>query len=170
MEAVKDIAIRVELKAVESSIFLVISPANEKFVSEYVIENRSVSKSYVNVIYFILGVIDWIIGIGWVILCLMKWFYICCLLPIESTNLLLKEATSLPPPFSLSLSIPLSLSFSLSLYLYIYLSLSLSLSVTLSLILSMHSCLRICTHLNLINCLSSLSLFFPLSPYFLSLS
>ena len=41
-EAVKDIAIRVELKAVESSIFLIISPANEKFVSEYVIENRSV--------------------------------------------------------------------------------------------------------------------------------
>ena len=64
MEAVKDIAIRVELKAVESSIFLVISPANEKFVSEYVIENRSVSKSYVNVIYFILGEIDWIIGLG----------------------------------------------------------------------------------------------------------
>ena len=64
MEAVKDIAIRVELKAVESSIFLVISPANEKFVSEYVIENRSVSKSYVNVIYFILGEIDWKIGLG----------------------------------------------------------------------------------------------------------
>ena len=39
-EAVKDIAIRVELKAVEASIFMVISPANEKFVSEYVIENR----------------------------------------------------------------------------------------------------------------------------------
>ena len=105
------------------------------------------------------------------ILCLMKCFYICGSLPIESANLLLKEATSLPPPFSLSLSIPLSLSFSLSLYLSIYLSisLSLSLSVTLSLILSMHSCLRICTHLNLINCLSSLSLSFPLSPYSLPL-
>ena len=39
-EALKDIAVRVELKAVEASMFMVISPANEKFVSEYVIENR----------------------------------------------------------------------------------------------------------------------------------
>jgi hypothetical protein len=36
----KDIAIRVELKAVESSIFVIITPANEKTVSEYMIENR----------------------------------------------------------------------------------------------------------------------------------
>ena len=40
MEAATDIAIRVELKTVEASIFMIVSPANEKIVSEYVIENR----------------------------------------------------------------------------------------------------------------------------------
>ena len=40
VEAATDIAIRVELKTVEASIFMIVSPANEKIVSEYVIENR----------------------------------------------------------------------------------------------------------------------------------